>query len=178
MNRRKLMKLAAMCAATPFIPLGLSGCSYTKQDLITDAGIVDTTVSAVLTALGQTALAAEIQGYLTQFDTAVTNWQGGSTSAVIISVLQDLELALGDTTLNPIIVAAADAAISGIELLIENLSKTTPTASLAIQPRASVQHTVRAKPAVAKSRKDAVKQWNAAIKGTPLALHTIHEPMF
>ena len=103
--------------------IGLTGCTYTKQDLINDAQIVDNTVAAVLTALGQSALASEIQGYLTQFDEAVNNWQDGSTSQVIISICQDIELALGDVGLPVVIVAAADAAISGIELLVQNLSK-------------------------------------------------------
>jgi hypothetical protein len=174
LSRRDALKLGAAAAISP-VMIGLTGCTYTKQDLINDAQIVDNTVAAVLTALGQSALASEIQGYLTQFDEAVNNWQDGSTSQVIISICQDIELALGDVGLPVVIVAAADAAISGIELLVQNLSK---NATGIVANAAKVQHVVRAKPAPAKSRRAAVEGWNKAIVGTPLALHTLHVPMF
>ena len=179
LTRRTFGKTALAFAAAPAL-LTLEGCTYTKADLIADAGIVDKTVSAILTVLGVGALASEIQGYLTQFDSAVNAWDGSSTSGIIISILGDIELALGDVGLPILIVGAADAAISGIELLIENLSKGASTvANPAVRPSQAQAHTsLRTRPAPATSRRQSVVGWNKAIVGTPLSLYTLHVPMF
>ena len=164
MNRRSFAK--ALSAAAALSLLGpLTGCGVTKAQVTAWGADIDQAVSSILTALGYTALATAITTYLTQFNTAVANWNGSSFTAALVSAAQDLEVALGDTTLPNNLVAIADVAINVLITLVTELggSATTPaspvTARVVLKPVVTVRYTPRV---AYKSRAAAVAAFNQA----------------
>jgi hypothetical protein len=179
-TRRKLLKLVGASAGAVSVggvTLSLTGC--TKADVENWATTVDDTVASILTQLGQTALAATIQGYLTQFDEAVSFWNSTAIATELISAVQDLEIALGDVGLPPIWVAAADVVIGALEEIVNLVggnSPAVPAAASVMAHQLSVK--TRALPAAITSKRKAAQAWNAAVAGTPLATHTLKVPLF
>ena len=148
MNRRKLLKLAAMCAATPFIPAFLTGCN----DQTTIAALLaemETALTAFETDLGKVLP----QSVVTAFDAAVNAvkaWVPGTASQDVIQVLQDLSIAVsafaGITPLTGVEAAAIEIILRTTVNIIELIDPASvPPVATAAQ--AHLAHA--AKPALA-----------------------------
>lgn len=157
--------------------LSTTGCTFTKAQLIAYASDVDQSVSQIATALGDTALAAEITTALNTFDQAVNLWQGGSVADDVISASKILELALGAVGLPQSLVAVADIAINVIDTIIASLPAPTSAVASSGALSARVQAaTPPVRPTIHrpyKSRAEAVAAWNKAIAGSGYGLKAI-----
>lgn len=169
---KNISKISALALIFLLIPLTVPtiGCTVSTAQIESDINIVLTQSSQVVAALGDTAVAADIQKAQAALQQAEAAWKGGGTVNDVVSALNILEIAIANIPETAQYSAEVDVIVAGIEFVLTNLD--TPTAAVKANVRAQVSNPhkgkVVVKPHMFQSPESAEKAlWNKAVVEHP-----------
>jgi hypothetical protein len=154
MERREFLKSAVAVSAVGMITLTETGCSQTQMAQLTQ--VLGTDATNLATALGQSAIAAQLQTATTDAVTAINNWKSGTSAQYVIQALGVLEVVLNLIPLAGPYAPLIDLVLGTVQSLLALLPAPTTM---------SVSHIrmVRLGHPAPKTAKEFTKQWNAIV---------------